>query len=188
MQLLAGRRRQPARRAVQARSIFIDRRQQLDNLWRAQEVGTATPRRCWLDTLLPAMDNRCCLQVKEVQQQLPEGTCSVDCITEVQDLDHLERRLDKAGSSVVCLALYSRYEHSLSHQLSTSVRHIPQLSQPHPCFVPCWQLLAWWSSCSGLCMHYFVSACFISRFAGAVELAKRCFGTSSGCVEKLASN
>ena len=55
-----------------------------------------------------ALQAESALQVREHQQQLPEGTCAVDCITEVQDLAHLERRLDQAGSSVVCLALYSR--------------------------------------------------------------------------------
>ena len=88
--------------------------------------------------------------MKEVQQQLPEGTCSVDCITEVQDLDHLERRLDKAGSSVVCLALYSRSARSLGHQLLTSSRvHCTALySCTHACF-GCKHLVkvsAWWSS------------------------------------------
>ena len=90
-----------------AHSIFIDRRRQLDNLWRTQEVGTSVIGCTKVGTQHLA-SHIACLQVREYQQQLPEGTCSVECITEVQDLDHLEHRLEKAGSSVVCLALYSR--------------------------------------------------------------------------------
>ena len=93
-------------RDVAARSIFIDRRAHLDTLWTSQTVRPAPDRPA---APRPAGDSSSCAQASDLLRLEPEAThCAVDCIAEVQDMDHLERRLGAAGSSVVCLALYSR--------------------------------------------------------------------------------
>lgn len=71
------------RHGVLARGITIDRRQHFELAWRKQTA----------DDPFQAVDTGC---------------CPINCITEVRDLQHLERVVDAAGSSVLVLALYSR--------------------------------------------------------------------------------
>ncbi|CAL8469739.1 g9281 [Coccomyxa elongata] len=73
-----------ARRQVQVQALHIDRKQHFELAWRRQQMEEA---------LLKA----------EV-----DGCCSVECVTELRSLRHLDQIVDSAASSIVVVAFYSR--------------------------------------------------------------------------------
>ena len=59
--------------------------------------------------LTPDLLSALVVQLEEsVLQPIDHGCCPVECITEVRNLEHLDRLIEAAGSSVIVLALYSR--------------------------------------------------------------------------------
>ncbi|KAK9839314.1 hypothetical protein WJX81_007280 [Elliptochloris bilobata] len=71
------------RAAVSPRAFHIDRKHHLELAWQRQ-------------------------QIEEALRGAEECSCPLQCAAEVRSLAHLERHIDKASSSVVIIAFYSR--------------------------------------------------------------------------------
>ncbi|KAK9799731.1 hypothetical protein WJX73_005809 [Symbiochloris irregularis] len=82
--ILAQRSRVALGRSPVTCGISIDRRQHFELAWRKQEADDAT------------------------FQLASHVSCPTNCIAEVRDLAHMDSLIEAAGSSVICLALYSK--------------------------------------------------------------------------------
>lgn len=59
-----------------------------------------------------------CLQMEEALLKAEEdGGCSVECVTELRSLRHLDKVVDSAASSIIVVAFYSRVRASFEDHL-----------------------------------------------------------------------
>jgi len=64
------------------------------------------------------------LQMEEALLKAEEdGACSVECVTELRSLRHLDKVVDSAASSIVVVAFYSRVRAGSEGHLSRPMRN-----------------------------------------------------------------
>ena len=121
LQALSGSRKQTRRSGrapLTIEALNIDRRQHLEQAWRRQEV-VSFPQYYELretdchDSHLALSrgftEAGCTVQAEQAMMDLESSSCcSINCVTDLKNLAHLDRVADSAASSVVVVAFYSR--------------------------------------------------------------------------------
>ena len=113
--------RRSGRAFLTVEALNIDRRQHLEQAWRRQEVVSfpesyelreQSVRVCHDSHLALASgftEGGCTVQAEQAMMDLESSSCcSINCVTDLKNLAHLDRVADSAASSVVVVAFYSR--------------------------------------------------------------------------------
>ena len=128
-------------RQVAVHALHIDRRQHMELAWRRQQVQLhlhlnaaliialqqGSPSCLFLSwpqlQVLHGLHPLChaAMQLEEVRLKSEDDSCcSVDCVTELRSLRHLERVIDSDASSIVVVAFYSRVRRMHRHPRACS--------------------------------------------------------------------